>query len=231
VQYKDGSKVRPEEVPPPPKVKEEPKETTLKHEAKDALKTANRFFKKGADYFEGKIKGANGGAASPALTDTIVTAKTNSDTLTIIPIPLPVLAGKDDKGVIGIIGDCEDVEFDKGFHDAEAHYLGKKARNSVMITTFFFAPAGLVTWAAMHPFKPRPRAGYASDIKLIDNHDYIDGYKLKAAATKKVRMRHGFWWGLGATFVTTTTLYFATGANHDDGSGTGGGGGVHWHHH
>ena len=234
IKYKDGSKVRYTDTPPATAstttvVKLQQKTKKIQHSAKSLLR-------KGGAYFDEKI-----GNNSRINKDTFTASNKNythkhnlgseemqDDTLQIIPIPLPlsIESNKTEHGVVPLL-ECKDFDFNMGYHDAEAYYKGKRAKNAVFFTTFGFIPAGIITYAAMKHSKPHPDIKHITDVSLLNNADYIKGYQLKAFATKKVRIKHGFWFGMCSGLITGVSLGILSANN----SSNGGSGWGHHHHH
>lgn len=142
----------------------------------------------------------------------------------IIPLILPIALDslKHNKA---IMENCHNFMYDKGFHDAEEHYHAKRPEITSLLCTSLSIPVGVGTLFTMRSIKPGINDLNAPDLKLLEDPDYLKGYRELAFARKKSKVLKGFYIGIGIDIALTTGLYFI--AKNNPGSGSGGGGQSH----
>ncbi|MDZ4822426.1 MAG: hypothetical protein SH856_03100 [Flavobacteriales bacterium] len=113
------------------------------------------------------------------------------------------------KAEVIAVGNLSPAEMrDKGKSDAKLYYKGTGAKWGSAVTTAIYPPFGLVETLVSAAVKPQIKREQVSDVNLLNDKNYVEGYKKQAHKMKVGKVFGGFGIGL-ATFTTLVVVVVA----------------------
>ncbi len=89
----------------------------------------------------------------------------------------------------------------KGQNDADLLYVGNRPMVGTIISTFIYPPVGLIEGIISASTAPKPKNFVVPEMNLLNNQDYISGYKKQAHKKKRKKVFIGFGIGIAPWLI------------------------------